>query len=416
MRALIVALCALVMASGCSDEPAPKTTLDMGADLAQTGQDMPADMPAAGVVDVRVMTFNASLFRDQPGQLVAELEQGSAQARKVAEIVQRVRPHVFLLNELDRDAEGRAVALLRDDYLHKAQGAQQALGGLEVYAPESNTGEPSGLDLNRDGKTGGAIGSQAYGDDAYGFGRFPGQYGMALISQWPIQRDKIRTFRTLRWQAMPDALLPAEWYGAEATAALRLSSKTHADVPVTLPNGRTLHLLISHPTPPSFDGDEDRNGRRNHDEIRFWVDYLSASPASDYIVDDAGVSGGLAEGELFVIMGDFNSDPLDGDSRHEAIADLLAHPRVVDPQPKSEGGALTAAADGQANTVHKGDPALDTADFSDGRVGNLRVDYVLPSIGATTSGVFWPAPGEDGAALLSASDHRPVWVDLSVQP
>ena len=54
----------------------------------------------------------------------------------------------------------------------------------------------------------------------------------------------------------------------------------------------TLHVLASHPTPPTFDGPEDRNGRRNHDEIRFWADYISPGQ-SGYIVDDEGRSGGI---------------------------------------------------------------------------------------------------------------------------
>ncbi len=54
----------------------------------------------------------------------------------------------------------------------------------------------------------------------------------------------------------------------------------------------TLHLLASHPTPPAFDGPEDRNGRRNHDEIRFWNDYLDRAEIG-YIRDDAGLAGGL---------------------------------------------------------------------------------------------------------------------------
>ena len=46
--------------------------------------------------------------------------------------------------------------------------------------------------------------------------------------------------------------------------------------------------------------------------------------------------------------------------------------------------------------------------------GNLRVDYVLPSAGlkVTGAGVFWPVEGEPGAALIDASDHRLVWVDV----
>ena len=93
----------------------------------------------------------------------------------------------------------------------------------------------------------------------------------------------------------------------------RLSSKSHWDVPVEV-GGRTVHVLASHPTPPTFDGAEDRNGRRNHDEIRFWADYVRPGAGSGYIYDDAGGTGGLKPGSSFVILGDQNADPLDGDS------------------------------------------------------------------------------------------------------
>ena len=75
-----------------------------------------------------------------------------------------------------------------------------------------------------------------------------------------------------------------------------------------------------------------------------------------------------------------------------------------------------SASDGQANATHKGDPALDTADFSDRVVGNLRVDYVLPSASMILkdSGVFWPTTDDPDAPLAAASDHRLVWVDLEL--
>ena len=60
---------------------------------------------------------------------------------------------------------------------------------------------------------------------------------------------------------------------AQEQAVLRLSCKIHWDVPVQI-GSETVHFLVSHPTPPAFDGPEDRNGRRNHDEIRFWADYI----------------------------------------------------------------------------------------------------------------------------------------------
>jgi len=200
---------------------------------------------------------------------------------------------------------------------------------------------------------------------------------------------------------------------------LRLSSKSHWDVPVEV-GGRTVHLLASHPTPPTFDGAEDRNGRRNHDEIRFWADYITPG-AGRYIYDDEGERGGLSPSASFVIAGDQNADPLDGDSVDAAIDQLLENKRIVDPLPASDGAVEAAALQGGANATHRGDPAYDTADFADTAPGNLRADYVLPSRRLTPidAGVFWPVQADPlsrltGVFPFPSSDHRLVWVDLDI--
>jgi len=179
--------------------------------------------------------------------------------------------------------------------------------------------------------------------------------------------------------------------------------------------------LASHPTPPAFDGPEDRNGRRNHDEIRFWNDYLTPAK-SGYIRDDAGTVGGF-QGKAFIIMGDQNSDPVDGGSLNDAIGALLANPRVnATFVPGSAGAVEAGAAQGGANETQRGDPRFDTADFNDRVAGNLRVDYLLPSTGVRIcgGGVFWPGRAEPAGALVwgdrppASSDHRLVWLDVNV--
>ena len=51
---------------------------------------------------VRFQTFNASLNRATAGQLVTDLSTpNNAQAATVAEIIQRTRPDVLLINEFD---------------------------------------------------------------------------------------------------------------------------------------------------------------------------------------------------------------------------------------------------------------------------------------------------------------------------
>ena len=100
-----------------------------------------------------------------------------------------------------------------------------------------------------------------------------------------------------------------------------------------------------------------------------------------------------------------------------AIQQLLEHPLInVSVTPQSDGGAAAAAAQGGANSTQTGDPRFDTADFDDEAPGNLRVDYVLPSAGLkiVDAGVFWPLDDEPGAAFIDASDHRLVWVDVTL--
>jgi hypothetical protein len=374
-----------------------------------------------GAPTVRFATFNASLNRNFEGQLRSDLSTpDNAQAGAVAEIVQRTRPEVLLINEFDFDPV--AAELFRTNYLEVPRGGAEAIRYDHLFIAPSNTGIPSGFDLNNDGEIGGP-------DDAFGFGFFPGQFGMLVLSQHPIDEDGVRTFQRFLWKDMPGARLPddpntpdpADWYSPDELEVFRLSSKSHWDVPVRI-GGRTVHFLASHPTPPVFDGPEDRNGLRNADEIRFWADYVSPGPRSAYVYDDEGGRGGLAPGAAFVVAGDQNADPLDGDSVPGAIQQLLDHPRVdTSVTPDSEGAVEAAALQGGANLTHQSDPRFDTADFSDTAPGNLRADYVLPSRSLRTldAAVFWPTLADPlsrltGVFPFPSSDHRLVWVDVRV--
>ena len=374
-------------------------------------------MASTPTATLRVATYNASLYDEDAGGLVARLQLGNAQARKIAAVLQKVRPDIVLLNEFDYDAAQRAADLFQRDYLEVAQ----AGGGAPLHYPHRylapvNTGVPSGLDLDGNGETGG-IGRER-GNDAWGYGLHPGQYGMLVLSRFPIDAAAVRTFQLLKWRDMPGARRPMDpatgkpFHADAVWEQLRLSSKSHWDVPIETPVG-TLHLLASHPTPPTFDGPEDRNGKRNADEIRLWREYISPG-AKPWLCDDAGRCGGLAADVRFVIAGDLNNDPVDGDGHHDAILELLEHPRVLRmATPRSAGGEAKARDYAAAGILRRGSPAHVTGDFGP-RVGALRLDYVLPSSGFALagSGVFWPAPGDADAAIADGSDHQLVWVDL----
>lgn len=372
---------------------------------------------------VRFATFNASLNRFNAGDLISDLSTpDDMQAQAVAEIIQRTRPEVLLINEFDYDAGGVALGLFQDNYLSVPHNGAEPIEYPYTFIAPSNTGIPSGRDFDKNGSVGGP-------GDAYGFGFFPGQYGMAIYSMHPIDLNNVRTFQLFLWKDMPGAKLPVnpdgtDWYDEGDLEIFRLSSKSHWDVPIII-DGKTVHFLTSHPTPPVFDGPEDRNGTRNYDEIRFWADYIIPSRSS-YIYDDDGKWGGIVPGDPFVIAGDQNSDPYDGDSIPGSAQLLLDHPLVnTKVTPSSDGGPWAAVFQDDNNDYHISDPAFDTADFSEsafGGPGNLRADYVLPrkQLRIVDAGVFWPAMGDDFFYLTGpgfpavSSDHRLVWIDAMV--
>ncbi|CAN5525042.1 endonuclease/exonuclease/phosphatase family protein [soil metagenome] len=367
--------------------------------------------------EVRFATFNTSLNRGTAGELRADLEAAlegdvDPQLGAVLEIIDRNDPDVLLVNEFDTGTDGdrRTVRMFAE-----------LAGYRYFFTAPSNTGIPSGFDLNNNGVIGGP-------EDAFGFGFFPGQFGMAVFSKYKIDTRRARTFQHFRWADMPGAMLPtnpdgSSFYSDEELEVFRLSSKSHWDLPIVISHRKVVHFLVSHPTPPVFDGPEDRNGTRNFDEIRFWADYVRPGRASRYIYDDDGRDGGLHPGARFVIAGDQNSDPLDGDSVPGAIQQLLEHPRInTRVTPDSRGAVEASRLQGGANLTHRSNPRFDTADFADGAPGNLRADYVLPSkqLKIRDAGVFWPVQGAPGSELTGvfpfpSSDHRLVWVDVAAR-
>ncbi|MFP2768891.1 endonuclease/exonuclease/phosphatase family protein [Oceanisphaera sp. KMM 10153] len=366
---------------------------------------------------MRAATFNVALDRARPGQLAADLAAGHRQPRNIARIVQHIRPDVLLLNEFDHDGDG-----LEDSHLQLFCEGYLASGELGIeypyrYLVPTNTGLLAPVALH-------GTGNPVLPADGLGFGTFHGQYGFAVLSRFPLLFEQMRSFRHFLWRDMPGARLPmtesGSYYGAEALAILPLSSKNHLDLPVRLPNGRVLHLLVCHPAPPIDEGEERRNSCRNHDELRLWHDYICPGRGG-YLVDDAGGRGGLDPGSDFVILGDLNADPQDGDGFREGIQALLANPALNHSvasgrlRPASRGGFAL-----RGMTARQGSPRFWT--HSQG----LRLDYVLPSasLQPLASGVFWPPAHRPGAELFwnrrgwperrASSDHRLVWADIVI--
>lgn len=423
--------------------------------------------------DVKLATFNLSFDRDTLEGLNAELNVEPArqnvlvaaylneeltdeseielaehiiQIRNVAAIIQTQRPNVIMMAEFNNDGTGEDLSHLeafQKNYLSVAQSSEGAGGApnlepiefpfAESYA--TNTGLVSGIDLDRDGSDG----TQLPGD-AWGFGFYHGQYAFALMSQYKIDTANTRTFQEFKWKDLDNASIPTvtlcdepipaelscgeNWYTAEQWEQVRLSSKNHVDAPILVPNSKgeleTVHLLMSHPTPPVFDAG--RNQAMNAAEVEFWNHYIQDA---EFIYDDNGVTGGLDEGNHFVIMGDLNLERWDGDGIPEAMEELHNNPLVNQEVANgslypTSSGALEHATD--SNSTHPY-PERITSLFG------LAVDYAMPSatLNVTDSGVYWSATGEAGRLLFNdervgdygdgkdiSSDHRMVWIEAKL--
>lgn len=338
---------------------------------------------------------------------------GDEQAAAAAEVIQSVDPDVLVVNELTNNfQQGKATdrsnaEAFVENYLTEAQSEfVDAVDYSYTFMPKVNTGVASEMDLDNDGSIDTTHGDFTYANDAFGFGLFPGQYGFSVFSKYPIESEAIRTFRKFRWKDMPDANLPTdeetELYLTPSEAEkFRLSSKTHADVPIDI-DGTTVHGLLAHPTPPVFDGPGNFNGKRCHDEIRLLADIVAGE---DYVYDDDGNSGGLDADADYVLMGDMNAFPSSAESLHAADTYFLDNDDFnTRNRPTSPGGA-------------KRDSPYATAGFE----GGVEVDYVLPAghLSIRDSSVVWPTEESDrhwlAAAVDTASDHHMVWVDVETE-
>lgn len=312
---------------------------------------------------LRLATFNTELSRKGPGLLLRDLTRDDPQVSAVVETILAAEPDVLVLQGIDWDFESKALQALQ------ARLSESGLDYAHTFTARPNAGIASGRDLDGDGRLGEP-------EDAWGWGRFSGQGGMVILSRLPIEKAQARDLTDLLWRTLPEHRMPTHPDGSAfpdpETAALQpLSSVNHWLVPLRLPDGRLLPILTFHAAPPVFDGPEDRNGRRNADEILLWLHLLE------------GHFGSVPQ-PPFVLLGDANNDPERGEGHKDALLRLLKDPRLQEVKPTdSEGNSHTALWE---------------------RTGPMRVDYILPSVGVeiTASGIL----------RTKASRHGLVWIDI----
>ncbi len=331
---------------------------------------------------LRLATYHSDAARPGPGLLLHAIVQGKdPQLQALAQVVALLDADVLLLHDIDLDAGGATAAAL-GRFL-----AQNGAPYAHILAPMPNAGVPSGLDLNGDGRLGRA-------NDALGYGAFRGQGGMVLLSRLPIISEELIDFTGLLWRDLPGASLPKRSDGTAfpSAAALEvqpLSAVGAWAVPLRLPGGAgRLWVMAFHASPPVFDGPEDRNDRRNADELHLWAQALDGTLAP------------ALPGQYFALMGVTNIDPHLGEGRRDGLQRLAQHPRLHP----------------DAQSPHLG---LPTVDWSGLGLGLRQASRIFParSLQLRGGGVMWPAPQSPKAAIFAkASRHRPVWLDIAIPP
>nr|WP_242648561.1 endonuclease/exonuclease/phosphatase family protein [Cognatishimia maritima] len=298
--------------------------------------------------------------------LLRDILAPSPQVANVTRTIATHQPDVLVLQDMDWDLKGAAVHALQ------TQLKQVGTDMPYAYVPPSNTGLPMGIDMDADGKTGGPR-------DTQGYGRFPGQGSIAILSRLPIDEDAVQEFHALLWKDIASPKLLEKLLPPEAIATQRLASVFMAAVPIETAAG-PLWVLTHHATPPVFDGPEDRNGHRNAAENLFWLQYLDGT-------------FGTRDNAPFVIASQLNIDPIRGEGHKETLSTLLSDPRLQDP-----------FATGPSEDHH-------TAAFDS--VGKLRLAYLLPSSQLNVS-----AKGHSADPALrpdqTHSRHRLIWIDVEI--
>lgn len=377
----------------------------------------------SGPASMRLATFNVDDVRTtdlrRPDQPRVEM---------IAEVIRGLAPDVLLLTEMSYDLpggpgssdlspEGSNATRLIEVYLGRASRDGTPPPEYRSLMLGVNSGRASGRDFDGDRRATtmfpqpraaesdgsnppAAAQARAYALDAWGYGEFPGQRGMALLFKAPIKIDEsagVRTFRNFQWASMPDARRPEnpatgrDFYDFDSWQRLPLHTSSAWLVPMISPKGGRFWVLCGYTSPTIGDGPEGRALRRRLDEIRFLGDVLDLA---DYIEDDEfrAVPTEL-EKEPVIVLADLGLDA--NEPASGSLRDLLGHPRLSgSPEPVAD---LPIPALARTDTAREGG----------------RLDYALPSgeLEVLGSGIYRETPGD---SVVFPSDRFPVWIDVRI--
>lgn len=341
------------------------------------------------------------------------LDEDAPQLVAMAQVLDRFRPDILSINELQFDIENvpeaglpGAPSTVQPGDACQAKNARRLADRLHALNPELRY-DYAVVAMGNSG-----VEFQTTEEVADNFkvrpDEFLGRYSLGLISRYPILHDQVRVLHDLAWHDLPGNSIDAirEDLDIEVPEGYWLFEKAIVVVPIDV-NGSILHVVLLHPMTSGF---HPMNPYRNHDELRalqLWLAGELDAPGWEPLPEDA----------MFVLIGDWNVDPEDGDGDRASLPQVLSSPRVVTHFPEGEGG--TKGVNPRRNTFLSGCGREDgTLPWNPQNKMQMQLDYMLPSttIGQPTeSGIFWPTyPSEDWNLACRASDHRLMWEDLAL--
>jgi len=161
--------------------------------------------------------------------LLRDILRNGEQVAAALSVIRAADADVLLLTGVDIDPEGATISALTEVL------AREGAPYPYHFTATTNAGIRTGLDLDGDGRLGEP-------EDAQGYGAFPGQGSMAVLSRYPI--GQVVELTGQLWRDLPEA---DPWFASpEAAAVQRVSSVAHWDVPVETPSGR----YTCWPSPP----------------------------------------------------------------------------------------------------------------------------------------------------------------------
>ena len=212
--------------------------------------------------DVRFATFNASLNRAAAGLLTTHLSNPASTTCSAAR--RRTSPRSCSASDptccwstsstpRQRRCARGPEELFRDNFLQVSQNGAPPIKYPYAFIAPSNTGIATGKDLNNNGVAVTTPGRPATATTHSASAPSRASSGWSSTRSTRSSTTQVRTFQLFRWKDMPGNLIPTPFYSPDEVEILRLSSKSHWDIPIEF-DRKIVHFLVSHPTPPVFDG------------------------------------------------------------------------------------------------------------------------------------------------------------------